>query len=318
MKRDSIFSWISLTGLRNIYGALIGVDNKLRYSSQLIFDNDLDIPDLGTVKNILGSGINSNIFTEADLVDDGFGGFILPYSLADGEVIIGIRIDPDTGDASMLTPSYDFVNNAITGFPNDDPQSIKIFATGVYSPPIPTPLPVFTLQPQTPVTVIFTKTLSLAASASNTTSYQWYKNGVAISGETNNTLNIPFYSPADAGTYYVIANGPGGFTQSNNSVVSFDYGIYLFNNSNKKSDNTPNGSGRDITFNDGVNSGTIPANSFDIISSSVVTLVITQGGSDSLTLKDGSATVFIPIAGGNVANNYNAPFVGQLEVYNNN
>lgn len=318
MKRDSIFDWISLKGLKNLYSELIGVGNKARYSDAFTFDNPRDIPDLGTVQALLGSGINSNTYSGTDLEDDGGGGFYLPYELTDGEIILGIRIDYDGGGSSLLPASYDFTAEGITGFPNNSAQSIKVFATGVYAPPTPLPLPVFTLQPTPAVTVVQSDDLTLVASASDAITYQWYKDGVQLIGETSGTLNIYGFTFGQDGTYKLRAfNGDGAWTDSDNSVVTYDAGRAVINRSQLKSDLSPNGAGRTITVYDGIVTKSINAGATGYFPTATASFDIKQAGSDALTIKDGFYT-YSPVLGGNVSNLYSAPFYGPLYLYNDN
>lgn len=57
-------------------------------------------------------------------------------------------------------------------------------------------------------------TLSVVASSNAALSYQWYKNGRAMDGETTSTLSINNAAASDAGTYYVVV------TDQNGSVTS--------------------------------------------------------------------------------------------------
>lgn len=66
MKRDAIFTWLRLGKLRALIGsAIIGVEIKMRYDEFQDFDNDLDIPDLATVKSLIfeGGGKQSQTIT---------------------------------------------------------------------------------------------------------------------------------------------------------------------------------------------------------------------------------------------------------------
>lgn len=51
-------------------------------------------------------------------------------------------------------------------------------------------------------------------------SYQWFKNGVAISGATNSSLTIPYPQEGDAGTYSVIVSNTLGSIQSADAVLT--------------------------------------------------------------------------------------------------
>lgn len=57
MKRDAIFTWLRLGRLRALFGeATVQVENKMRYDEFMTFDNDHDIPDVATVKNLIDEG----------------------------------------------------------------------------------------------------------------------------------------------------------------------------------------------------------------------------------------------------------------------
>lgn len=56
--------------------------------------------------------------------------------------------------------------------------------------------------------------VSVAASGSGTLSYQWYKNGAAISGATSSSISFSSVSSSNAGNYYAIVKN------SNSSVTS--------------------------------------------------------------------------------------------------
>lgn len=321
MKRDGIFSWIKLDALKAWLNPTIAVNDVLRYNSAKTFGNPQDIPDYATVQSMLGSGINSQLYSEADLISDGGGGYYLPYSLASGEIPLGVLIDYGLSQDLISSPSYDFVTGAITGFPSNAGQSIKVFATGIFVPPTPPPpAPVFSLQPTTPLTILHLDVLTLNVAASDTTSYQWYKDGIALVGQTGATLTVSPFFASDAGTYRVDAIGAGGLTSSNNSVVSWDFGKILSNVSKYKSDGTPNGVGRNITYDNGTISGILtPDYPNDTVRfrSNTTSIEITQAGVDDLTLKDG-VHVFAPILGGSVVNTYNAPFEIYIDIFNDN
>ena len=64
--------------------------------------------------------------------------------------------------------------------------------------------------------------LSVGAIGSGTLTYQWYKDGVAISGATNTTYSLPTLQQTDAGQYSVTVNsGFGSTTNSPAQVVVY-------------------------------------------------------------------------------------------------
>jgi hypothetical protein len=63
--------------------------------------------------------------------------------------------------------------------------------------------------------------LSVAANNADTATYQWFKNGAAISGATNSTLTLPVVSVADAGNKYKVAiTGPINTVTSDEVTLS--------------------------------------------------------------------------------------------------
>ena len=66
--------------------------------------------------------------------------------------------------------------------------------------------PVFTTQPATQTVTAGTNvTFTAVASGTPTPTYQWYKNSVAISGQTSATLSLTAVQSTDAGSYTVLA-----------------------------------------------------------------------------------------------------------------
>lgn len=54
------------------------------------------------------------------------------------------------------------------------------------------------------------RSMSVTATGGGNRSYQWYKDGAAVSGATSSTLSFGSISQADEGTYYVIVSGDNG------------------------------------------------------------------------------------------------------------
>lgn len=83
-------------------------------------------------------------------------------------------------------------------------------------------IPKFTTNLASTATVATGGTLTLTVAASDAYSWQWYKNGVAISGATSATYTKASVTSADAGNYYVVAIGrpKENTTQSNTVAVT--------------------------------------------------------------------------------------------------
>lgn len=143
------------------------------------------------------------------------------------------------------TPSYQWRKNgtALTGATNSTLSfsALKLADSGTYSV-IATNLagsatsinsvltvvassltsaPVITTQPASQTvarkgTVLFT----VAASGSPTPTYQWYRNGTPIAGETNSSYAIKTVSPSQAGTYTAVATNSAGSATSQGAVLT--------------------------------------------------------------------------------------------------
>jgi hypothetical protein len=95
--------------------------------------------------------------------------------------------------------------------------------TPVVTPPTPvvTVAPVFTLQPTATSTVSAGTTLDLTVAATGTPAptYQWKKDGVAISGANSATLQLDAVTVFAAGNYSVVATNSAGSVTSNTSTL---------------------------------------------------------------------------------------------------
>ncbi|MHC1766232.1 MAG: LamG-like jellyroll fold domain-containing protein [Verrucomicrobiia bacterium] len=64
-------------------------------------------------------------------------------------------------------------------------------------------------------------TLALSGSAGGTApTYEWFKDGVSVAGETGATLTIPSLTSGDAGSYYFVARNSAGSATSSVAVVT--------------------------------------------------------------------------------------------------
>src|SRR5207237_10464662 len=50
--------------------------------------------------------------------------------------------------------------------------------------------------------------------------YQWFKDGAALAGATNQTLTLPFVHPPDAGNYSFSATGPSNSVLSSEAALT--------------------------------------------------------------------------------------------------
>ena len=106
------------------------------------------------------------------------------------------------------------------------------------------PSPNISVQP-TPQTVCNNSTLSLSVTASpyasGTLSYQWRKNGVAISGATSSVYTKNNFSAADEGTYDVVISEAGNSYQATSNGVAVALSPITWNgNANSQSNNSSN------------------------------------------------------------------------------
>lgn len=86
-------------------------------------------------------------------------------------------------------------------------------------------LPSFTTQPPATLSVAPAATLTIPTTPATTSkparTYQWYKDGVAVSGQTGSNFSKDNVAAGDAGTYYVIMKDANNKSvQSNNCVVT--------------------------------------------------------------------------------------------------
>jgi hypothetical protein len=92
--------------------------------------------------------------------------------------------------------------------------------------------PGITVQPA-PQTVNAGASPTLSVTATGATGYQWQLNGTAISGATNATLALPNIGTTQAGSYTVVATGPGGTATSSPASVTVNVGSSLYNISSR-------------------------------------------------------------------------------------
>ena len=148
--------------------------------------------------------------------------------------------------------------------------------TNSTTPPPPTNVaPTIQTQPSASQTALAGGTVNFTVSASGvpSPSYQWKKNGVAISGATETSLTLSFLTTSDAATYVVDVSNVAGSVTSSSAVLT-------------------------------VNAATPPPPPPPPPSTSTSIPIITSQPAATQTVVEGSSTSFAVVASGNPAPSY--------------
>ena len=117
-------------------------------------------------------------------------------------------------------------NNA-TGTGPTSTLTIKVVAAPVVTPPvvtppavIPIPLPTITAQPSSQSAVQGTTVAFTVSASGSGLTFEWFKNGVKVSGATSSTLTLSNVQSSDVGTYTVTVFTSGGFVSSSGATLA--------------------------------------------------------------------------------------------------
>jgi hypothetical protein len=99
------------------------------------------------------------------------------------------------------------------------PFSLLLIAVAAAQELPPIGGPAFVTRPQSQ-TVFVGTTVTLTATASNSPTYQWFRNDVELPGRTGETLVLTNVQLADAGTYRSLARNVGGTAISADAVIT--------------------------------------------------------------------------------------------------
>jgi hypothetical protein len=118
-------------------------------------------------------------------------------------------------------------NNTTTD-PNNNPRLVRQIDIGAYEfQGTSQALATITQQPASSGEIPLGGTLTATVSTSGTvSSYQWYKDNVAIAGATSATLTITGLTTANAGRYKVVAGGICNSVTSTELVLVINIGMY--------------------------------------------------------------------------------------------
>lgn len=126
MKRDGIFSWISVNIIKSIYNQVIGVNNILRYDK---YNDFLDDNDLVTKAFVEANGGSNDLLLEymgSDLVD-----YELTLTTTETIPYPATYIVFINGNEAQAQLNWDRTNNKITGFPDVSPtDAISVYFIG--------------------------------------------------------------------------------------------------------------------------------------------------------------------------------------------
>lgn len=137
----------------------------------------------------------------------------ITWSIDSGNLPGGLTLNASTGVISgtpTATGTFNFTVKA-TNSAGNNTKALSIIVAA--DPAITGNLPLL-VQPG-----VNDATTTLTVTAANATGYQWYKDGVAISGATNPSLTIN--QTGGDGEYYVVVSGNGKTVQSNTCTVQW-------------------------------------------------------------------------------------------------
>jgi hypothetical protein len=148
-------------------------------------------------------------------VDDGYGG--TTGGIASTTPVLS-GTPTATGNYTFTLQAYEFAG--LTGLASNT-FSFTVNVTAADTTPPPATAPSFTTQPQAAAALAGgTVTLTATASGTPAPSYQWSKDGVAITGATSATLVLTAAQATDAGSYTVTATNSAGHVVSTAAVVT--------------------------------------------------------------------------------------------------
>ena len=131
----------------------------------------------------------------------------------------GVPISGATS-ASLTLPNAQTANdgNYTVSVSNALGETVSTAARLTVKTPV---LPVFITQPQSQaISLLQSVTFSASASGDPLPTYQWQKNGAAITGATSSTLTLTNLSAGDAGNFVVVATNLAGSVSSSTAVLT--------------------------------------------------------------------------------------------------
>jgi cyclophilin family peptidyl-prolyl cis-trans isomerase len=181
------------------------------------------------VRNLVGTNVSAanliivNSITTASIFPTGSGASVVTFSAASSNPSVAtaalsgstLTLTPVGGGTASITVTATDTSGSTAA------QSVAVTVSG----PSASRLPVITAQPRPEIllpsgtsnTVVFT----VAATATPAPTYQWRRNGVAVTGQTSATYVLTNASDAQAGRFTCLVSNSEGSTESQPSVVSF-------------------------------------------------------------------------------------------------
>jgi predicted outer membrane repeat protein len=184
----------------------------------------------GNTPNGVNGGVSSAVkYTITQDNTPGTGNFMLDPLFVDvaGDNLRLLPCSPAIDRGSNTYDANTKYNNTTTD-PDNKPRLVRQIDIGAYEfQGTPQALATITQQPPSSREIPLGGTLTAIVSASGTvSSYQWYKDNVAIAGATSATLTITGLTTADAGRYKVVASGICNSVTSNELVLVVNIGMY--------------------------------------------------------------------------------------------
>ncbi len=184
---------------------VFAVDGKV-YTSPYPFNNYIQIPNLQ-----FGVSSNKITWTQCQKSTDYDAAGVLIF--VDNPYSVLVIQDGDTRAGYWDGTHSGHLNPTKSGLYTSGATGLSISA-----PPAVAGEVVIVVDPSDGVSFGQSITMGVAGVGSDTTTYQWFKDSVAISGETNSALTIASVSAGDAGDYYLTAND--GTQSASSSVIS--------------------------------------------------------------------------------------------------
>lgn len=181
------------------------------------------------VRNLTGSNITAanlvviNSISTATIFPTGSGASVVSFTaVSSNPAVVTATLSGSTltltaaggGTASVTVTATDSHGSTAV-------QSVTVTVSG----PSASRLPVITAQPPPQITLASgttnTVVFSVAANATPAPTYQWRRNGVAVTGQTSQTYVLTNASDAQAGRFTCLVSNSEGSVESEPSIVSF-------------------------------------------------------------------------------------------------